>query len=182
MDPVAIVSMNTEYLSFSFPLSLSISLSLSSLSCNHGKMKLTCYSLTDINECQQAALNSIVICDDESMLCMDTDGSFMCVCPQGTEFIDGQCREPGELSQNQQANKRQTCPHIRDSGCNISNSPSQLFLAVTTTMAPTTTEATTPEPTTTEPTQATLSPVQRRNAVTITLPGLTSQTVRIDKN
>ena len=54
------------------------------------------HSLADIDECIVAALNGMVICDDESMLCIDTDGSFTCVCPQGTEFIDRQCRQPGK--------------------------------------------------------------------------------------
>ena len=59
---------------------------------------LSCCSLlflhSDVDECLQAALSSTQICDDASMLCENTPGSFNCVCPGNTMFVDGECREP----------------------------------------------------------------------------------------
>ena len=48
----------------------------------------------DIDECVEAVLAGGQACMDESMLCINTIGSFVCSCPGNTEFIDGECREP----------------------------------------------------------------------------------------
>ncbi len=48
----------------------------------------------DIDECVAAVFANMLACPDESMLCVDNTGSFTCVCPGGTELIEGQCREP----------------------------------------------------------------------------------------
>ena len=54
--------------------------------------------LADINECLEAVLAGDQPCDDESMVCRDTPGNFTCLCPSGTEFTNGECREPGMSS------------------------------------------------------------------------------------
>ena len=51
--------------------------------------------LADINECLEAVLAGVQPCDDESMVCRDTPGSFTCLCPSGTQLTNGECREPG---------------------------------------------------------------------------------------
>ena len=52
----------------------------------------------DINECREAALQSLVICTEENTVCVNSAGSFECVCVDGYELLDGECqREPSIL-------------------------------------------------------------------------------------
>ena len=50
----------------------------------------------DIDECAQAELNT---CSDNSE-CVDTDGSFICVCEQGYFSLDGECFDLNECINN----------------------------------------------------------------------------------
>lgn len=50
----------------------------------------------DIDECVEAVSAGRQACMDESMLCANTVGSFMCTCPGNTQFLGGECREPGK--------------------------------------------------------------------------------------
>lgn len=51
----------------------------------------------DLNECVEAARRGEDICDTvtTSRYCMNTAGSYMCVCPSGTEFKGDQCINSG---------------------------------------------------------------------------------------
>ena len=46
--------------------------------------------LTDIDECQMAALNNSVICTNDTQ-CTNTPGSFECVCVPGYRLVNGNC-------------------------------------------------------------------------------------------
>ena len=50
---------------------------------------------SDINECVVKILAGRQPCSDESLLCRNTLGSFLCKCPEGTELTDGRCLEIG---------------------------------------------------------------------------------------
>ena len=51
---------------------------------------LTCILLTDIDECRVAALNSSVICANDTS-CTNSPGSFECECVSGYRLVDGNC-------------------------------------------------------------------------------------------
>ncbi len=63
----------------------------------------------DVNECVNAVLNGVLACMDESMLCMNTMGSFICSCPGNTVFNveEQQCREPVGECTREWAEERQ---------------------------------------------------------------------------
>ena len=46
----------------------------------------------DIDECLEAALASFVLCTELNAQCVNTDGSFECVCVDGYELVDGECK------------------------------------------------------------------------------------------
>ena len=49
--------------------------------------------MLDIDECREAALVGTVICTQENTQCMNTDGSFECVCVPGyNQTMDGECQ------------------------------------------------------------------------------------------
>lgn len=51
--------------------------------------------MVDIDECRLAALESLVICTQANTQCMNTDGSFECVCVDGYELVGGECIRKG---------------------------------------------------------------------------------------
>ena len=51
------------------------------------------FLIADVDECFEAVMAGGIACDDESMICTNTPGSFSCTCPQGTEELEGECRE-----------------------------------------------------------------------------------------
>ena len=46
-----------------------------------------------INECLIAAQNGEIICNS-TQICINTNGSFVCMCPEGTVLYEGKCIEP----------------------------------------------------------------------------------------
>ena len=50
------------------------------------------YTFADIDECQRAALASSVICTESNTKCVNMPGSFQCVCVDGYELTNGECR------------------------------------------------------------------------------------------
>lgn len=47
---------------------------------------------TDVDECLQAALNAMDLCEvDKNSECLNTEGSFICVCVPGYEKINNTC-------------------------------------------------------------------------------------------
>ena len=59
---------------------------------------LTCVSThtyTDVNECLEAVANQRDICPANTV-CVNTIGSFQCVCVPGYELVDGTCRRKFE--------------------------------------------------------------------------------------
>ena len=57
-------------------------------------------ALTDIDECFEAALNATDLCEgDGNSQCLNTHGSYLCVCVPGHEDINGTCtRKQWKLS------------------------------------------------------------------------------------
>lgn len=53
---------------------------------------LTCQINLDIDECLVAALESLVICMHINTQCVNSNGSFECVCVDGYESVDGECQ------------------------------------------------------------------------------------------
>ena len=49
-----------------------------------------CNIIVDIDECLEAALSSVDLCDQNSQ-CVNSDGSFSCICVPGYEEINGTC-------------------------------------------------------------------------------------------
>ena len=47
----------------------------------------------DINECLIAGQNGEMICNS-TQICINTIGSFVCMCPVGTVLYEGKCIEP----------------------------------------------------------------------------------------
>ena len=64
------------------------------LRCRQIIMLVILFSLitTDVDECFVAALESSVICVQLYTQCVNTDGSFECVCVDGYEPVDGECK------------------------------------------------------------------------------------------
>ena len=54
---------------------------------------LLCTSLhTDVDECLEASLVSMELCqDDRNSQCLNSEGSFVCICVPGYEEINGTC-------------------------------------------------------------------------------------------
>ena len=46
----------------------------------------------DIDECREAALMSSVICPQPNTQCVNTNGSFQCVCVDGYEVAETECQ------------------------------------------------------------------------------------------
>ncbi len=59
-----------------------------------------CIVFADINECLEAALAGSTICN-ATMSCVNTEGSSMCICVEGTELVNGVCREIGMLAKKE---------------------------------------------------------------------------------
>lgn len=53
------------------------------------------HAIIDIDECREAALESSVICTQANTQCLNTNGSFECVCVGGYEPVDGECERKG---------------------------------------------------------------------------------------
>lgn len=47
--------------------------------------------IVDIDECLDAALENSVICSQPNTQCLNTYGSFDCICVNGYELKDGEC-------------------------------------------------------------------------------------------
>lgn len=48
--------------------------------------------IVDIDDCRVAALESLEICSKDNTLCVNTNGSFDCVCVDGYELVNQQCQ------------------------------------------------------------------------------------------
>lgn len=51
----------------------------------------TCMINVDIDECLDNALSSDEPLCDTTQLCVNTNGSYLCVCPPGTVMIESSC-------------------------------------------------------------------------------------------
>ena len=52
----------------------------------------TVENIIDIDECHMAALQSTVLCTNLNTQCVNTIGSFECVCVDGYELVDEECQ------------------------------------------------------------------------------------------
>ncbi len=51
------------------------------------------FTPSDINECRVAALESMIICTAVNTQCVNTEGSFECICVPGYELnMNGECQ------------------------------------------------------------------------------------------
>ena len=62
-------------------------------------LELMLWSHADVDECLEAALRATDLCaDDANSQCVNTEGSFVCVCVPGYEEVNGTCARKQPMS------------------------------------------------------------------------------------
>lgn len=120
-------------------------------------MVITYFCPADINECVEAAMSSQQLCN-QTQVCINTPGSFMCHCPPGTEL-----------------NTQVMCQIPTPSPSTTNATPSFATIATTSTMATSTSRIAVMS--TSHPVTPSVPAEADQNQVIVTLDGLTSSLV-----